>query len=84
VKRPGRVNTVDTLLSSVNYLPAISRKPQPPPLRWSIYKLAGRWTWIGEVDAATEAEAVENAAAEFKHYAPKLMTVRRGGAARSS
>lgn len=30
-----------------------------------IYKLASQ-TWIGEVDAATEAEAVEKAAVEFK------------------
>jgi hypothetical protein len=42
---------------------------------WSIYKLARQQTWIGEVDAATEAEA--KAAAQFKHYAPKLMAVRR-------
>jgi hypothetical protein len=43
-------------------------------------------TWqtrIGEVDAATEAQAVEKAAVEFKQYAPKLMAVRRG-AVRSS
>jgi hypothetical protein len=31
----------------------------------------------GEVDAATEAEAVEKAAVEFKQYAPKLMAVPR-------
>jgi hypothetical protein len=37
------------------------RKPQPPPLppRWIIYKLAARRTWVGEVDAADEREAVE-------------------------
>jgi hypothetical protein len=53
------------------------RKPQPPPLppRWTIYKLAARQTWIGEVEAATEAEAIEKAAVQFKHYAPKLMAV---------
>jgi hypothetical protein len=36
-----------------------------------------------KVDAATEAEAVEKAAAEFKQRAPKLTAVRRGGAAPS-
>jgi hypothetical protein len=46
--------------------------------RWSIYKLAAGQTWIGEVDAATEAEAVEKAALEFKQYAAKLMAVPRG------
>jgi hypothetical protein len=47
------------------------------------YLQARRQTWIGEVDAADEREAVEKAAAEFKQYAPKLMAVRRS-AARSS
>jgi hypothetical protein len=51
--------------------------PPPEPFRWTIYKLAARQTWIGEVEAATKAEAVEKAAAEFKLYAPKLMAVRR-------
>jgi hypothetical protein len=61
------------------------RKPQPPLQghRWTIYKLAAGQTWIGEVDATDEREAIEKAAAEFKQYAPKLMAVRHG-AARSS
>jgi hypothetical protein len=56
------------------------RKPQSPPqlFRWSIYKLASKQTWTGGVEAASEAEAVEKAAAQFKLYAPKLMAVRRG------
>jgi hypothetical protein len=41
---------------------------------WAIYKLAAKQTWIGEVEAATE--AVENAAKEFKQYAAKLMAAR--------
>jgi len=54
-------------------------KPQPPPPRtvWTIYKLAAKQTRVGEVEAATEAEANEKAAAEFKQYAAKLMAVRR-------
>jgi hypothetical protein len=57
------------------------RKPQPPslpPPRWSNDKLASKQIWIGDVEAATEADAVEKAAVEFKHYAPKLTAVRRG------
>jgi hypothetical protein len=45
------------------------------PSRWTIYKLAARQTWTGEVEAATEAEAIEKAAAKFKQYAPRLMAV---------
>jgi hypothetical protein len=37
------------LLGSRLILPAMPRKPQSPP-RWSIYRPAGRQTWIGEVD----------------------------------
>jgi hypothetical protein len=31
-----------------------------------IYKVASRQTWVGEVEAATEAEAVKKAAEKFK------------------
>jgi hypothetical protein len=41
-----------------------------------IYELASGQTWIGEIEAATEAEAVKKAAANFKLYAPGLMAVR--------
>jgi hypothetical protein len=43
----------------------------------TIYKIAAKQVWIGTVEAATEAEAIEKAAAEFKQYAAKLMVVRR-------
>jgi hypothetical protein len=61
-------------------LAAMPRKPQSPPqpFRWSVYKLASKQTWSGEVEGASEAEAVEKAAEQFKLYAPKLMAVRRG------
>jgi hypothetical protein len=61
----------------------MAKKPEPPkleppkPVRWTIDKLAAKQTWIGEVEAATEAEAIEKAAAEFKQYAAKLYAVRR-------
>jgi hypothetical protein len=42
-----------------------------------IYKLASKQTWIAEIEAATEAEAVKKAAEKFKLYTPKLMAVRR-------
>jgi hypothetical protein len=48
-----------------------------------IYSVASRQTWIGEVDAATEAEAVKKAAEKFNLYTAKLMAVRRN-TARSS
>jgi hypothetical protein len=32
---------------------------------WTIYKLAAKQTRIGEVEAASEAEAIEKAVAEF-------------------
>lgn len=41
------------------------------------YKLAAKQTWIGEVEAVTEAEAIDKAAAEFSQYAAKLMAIRR-------
>jgi len=57
----------------------MSRKPQrpPPPTVWTIYELAAKQTGVGEVEAATEAEAVEKAAAEFKQHAEA-----NGGAAK--
>jgi hypothetical protein len=45
----------------------VTKKPQPPkPVRWGIYKLAAKQTWIDEVEVATEAEAIEKTAGEFK------------------
>jgi hypothetical protein len=45
--------------------------------RWIIYKLAAKQTWLGEVEAADEREAIEKAAKEFNQSAAKLMAVRR-------
>jgi hypothetical protein len=50
----------------------------PSPLaKWSIYKLAAKQTWVGEVEAPDERKAIEKAATEFKVLASKLMAVRR-------
>jgi hypothetical protein len=65
----------------------MAKKPEPPkptktpepakPIRSSIHKLAAKATWVGEVEAVDEQEAVRKAAEEFKQYAAKLMAVRR-------
>jgi len=49
-------------------LTGMPKKPQrpPPPTRWEIYKIASKQTYIGDVEAADEREAVEKAAVEFK------------------
>jgi hypothetical protein len=56
----------------------LSRKPQPPQTpSWTIYKLAAKQTWLGEVEATDEREAIEKAAEEFKQPATKLMAAQR-------
>jgi len=55
----------------------MAKKPEPPPSRWTIYKLAAKQTWVGEVEAADEREAIEKAAKEFRQPAAKLMAVPR-------
>jgi hypothetical protein len=49
----------------------------PQPIKWGIYKIAAKQTWVGEVEATDEREAIEKAAKEFKQYAPKLIAVKR-------
>ena len=49
----------------------------PIAATWTIYKIAAKQVWIGAVEAATEAEAIEKAAAEFEQYGANLMAVRR-------
>ena len=47
----------------------MAKKPEPPkPVRWGIYKLAAKQTWVGEVEASDEAEAIEKTATEFRHH----------------
>jgi hypothetical protein len=47
-----------------------------------IYKIAAKRTWVGEIEAAEEREAIEKAAKEFKRPATKLMAVKRPLSAR--
>jgi hypothetical protein len=47
------------------------------PTVWSLYKIASKAVWLGNVEAADEATAIEMAAAEFKVPANSLMTIRR-------
>jgi hypothetical protein len=46
------------------------RKPQQPPITWTIYKIAAKQTSIGEVEAAA-------AAKEFRLDARRLIAVRQ-------
>jgi hypothetical protein len=52
--------------------------PEPPkPIRWSVYKIASKAVWLGDVEAQDEAAAMEKAAAEFKVPINRLMALRR-------
>jgi hypothetical protein len=54
-----------------------SSEPQPAPLPlWTIYRAAHKAVWIGEVEAADEHAAIEEAAEQFKVPATKLMATR--------
>ena len=55
----------------------MASKPQAP-LKWSILILRSKAVWIGDVDAASEAEAIAKGAEEFKQPKEQLMAVRRG------
>jgi hypothetical protein len=37
----------------------LAKKPElPKPISWSIYKLAARQTWLGDIEAPDEAAAI--------------------------
>jgi hypothetical protein len=58
--------------------PSTRSGPRPPtPATWTIYKIAAKQTRLGEVEANSESEAIEKAAAEFRQHQSKLMAVRR-------
>jgi len=59
---------------SGRYLPGMTRHPTTPPIRWDIYKLAPKQTWIGEVEASDERQPIEIAA---RLPLSNLMAVRR-------
>jgi hypothetical protein len=55
----------------------MAKKPEPPkPIIWSVYKIAAKAVWLGEVQSPDEATAMEKAAAEFKVPAKWLMALR--------
>jgi hypothetical protein len=49
----------------------MAKKPEPPkPTSWNVYKVAAKQTWVGEVEATDEREAIdEKAVTEFRHHA---------------
>jgi len=56
----------------------MAKKPKPPkPSTWTVYKLAAKQVWLGDVEALDEAEAVTKMAAERAVPAWKLMAVRQ-------
>ena len=52
--------------------------PEPPQPRWAIHKAAHRLIWVGEVEAASEAEAIAKAAEQLQLPPAKLIATRRG------
>jgi len=48
-----------------------------PIVRWSILIFRAKLQWLGNVEAASEAEAIAKGAEEFGQDAKRLMAVRR-------
>jgi hypothetical protein len=56
----------------------LARKSQPQePIRWSILILRAKAVWLGDVEAASEAEAIAKGAERFGQDAERLMAVKR-------
>jgi hypothetical protein len=56
----------------------MAKKHEPPKLiSWSVYKIASKAVWLGEVEAPDESAAMEKAAAAYKVPASRLMAIRR-------
>jgi hypothetical protein len=49
-----------------------------PIVRWSILVVRTKAVWLGDVEAASETEAIAKGAAEFNQPKERLMAVRRG------
>jgi hypothetical protein len=57
----------------------LAREPKPKPLlRWSVLILREKAVWLGDVEAASEAEAIAKGAERFKQPKERLIAVRRG------
>ena len=54
----------------------MARKPQEP-IRWSILILRAKAVWLGDVEAASEAEAVKIGVARLGQPKERLMAVKR-------
>jgi len=52
--------------------------PTKAPVRWSILILRAKAVWLGDVEAASEAEAIKIGAEQFGQDAKRLIAVRRG------
>ena len=84
--RSNRVVSVNAAPGSVPFLggnglharSARGTHTEPPkPIVWSIYKIASKAVWLGDVEPPDEAAAMEKAAVEFKLPINRLMALRR-------
>jgi hypothetical protein len=56
----------------------VTTQQRPKPLlRWSILILRSKAVWLGDVEAASEAEAIAKGAEQFGEPEERLMAVRR-------
>ena len=63
--------------AAIRSLHMVATKPKPL-LRWSTLIFRAKLQWLGDVEAASEAEAIAKGAEEFRQDAKRLMAVRRG------
>lgn len=54
-----------------------TRSTRSPIVRWSILVLRAKAVWLGDVEAASEAEAIAKGAEEFNQPKERLMAVKR-------
>ena len=65
-------------LALMQYAPVMAATKPKPLLRWSILIFRSKLQWLGDVEAASEAEAIAKGAEQFKQDAKRLMAVKRG------
>jgi hypothetical protein len=45
------------------------KRERPEPISWKVHKVAAKQTWVGEVEATDQREAIdEKTATEFRHH----------------
>jgi hypothetical protein len=69
LRDPRRCNTLALMASA--------KAPTKPLVRWSILVVRAKAVWLGDVEAASEAEAIAKGAEEFGQDPKRLMAVRR-------